>query len=317
MKLHQLQALVTVADAGSIRASARLLGVSQAAVTKALRELEKDQQLMLLSRSPSGVSFTEAGQTLLSHARQMMGQLERANEDLARLRGDQTGKLAIAVTPLVMLVFMAETITLFRQQMPKIRLEIFEGLTTVALPRLRDGVIDLSVAPLSSAVPSREFDHELLFSYESCVIARRGHPLADRRSIHDLLEHDWVANYTAASYEGMMRNIFWQHGASLEPHRLHCAHSSTLLTELARHNDMLTHCPRALLLTDAMSQWAQPLDLVERFDQSRVAVIGLHNTMRSDASQCFVECLSTVIRKRSRSAKAHNRALFDLLDVLL
>jgi DNA-binding transcriptional LysR family regulator len=142
MKIHQLQALVTVADAGSIRASARLLGVSQAAVTKALRELEKDQQLTLLSRSPSGVSFTEAGQTLLGHARLMIGQLERANEDLAKLRGDQTGKLAIAITPLVMLTFMAETITLFRQQMPKVRLEIFEGLTAVAVPRMREGAAD-------------------------------------------------------------------------------------------------------------------------------------------------------------------------------
>ncbi|MFT4063957.1 LysR family transcriptional regulator [Paraburkholderia sp.] len=317
MKIHQLQALVTVADAGSIRASARLLGVSQAAVTKALRELEKEQQLTLLSRSPSGVSFTDAGQTLLSHARLMIGQLERATEDLAKLRGDQTGKLAIAVTPLVMLTFMAETITLFRQRMPKVRLEIFEGLTAVALPRLREGLLDLSVVPLSSTVTSREFDHELLFTYQSCVIARRGHPLAQRRSIHDLLEQDWAVNYTAASYEGMMRNIFWQHGASIEPHRLHCAHSSTLLTELVRHNDMLTHCPRALLLTDSMRDWAQPLDLAEQFDLSRVAVIGLHNTMRSDASQCFVECLSAVIRKRSRSAKAHNRLLFDLLDILL
>jgi LysR family transcriptional regulator, regulator of abg operon len=317
MKIHQLQALVTVADAGSIRASARLLGVSQAAVTKALRELEKDQQLTLLSRSPSGVSFTEAGQTLLAHARLMIGQLERANEDLAKLRGDQTGKLAIAITPLVMLNFMSETITLFRQHMPKVRLEIFEGLTAVAVPRLREGLLDLLVVPMSSALPSREFDQELLFTYESCVIARRGHPLANCRSIHDLLEHDWAVNYTAASFEGLMRNIFWQHGAAIEPHRLHCAHSSALLVELARHNDMLSHCPRPLLLSDSLKDWAQPLELVEQFDLSQVAVIGLHNAMRSAASQCFVECLSTVIRKRRRSAKAHNRMLFDMLDVLL
>lgn len=40
MKLHQLQALVASAEAGSIRGAARALGLSQAAVTRALRELE-------------------------------------------------------------------------------------------------------------------------------------------------------------------------------------------------------------------------------------------------------------------------------------
>ena len=39
VKLHQLQALVASADAGGIRAAARALGISQAAVTRALREL--------------------------------------------------------------------------------------------------------------------------------------------------------------------------------------------------------------------------------------------------------------------------------------
>ena len=40
MKLHQLQALIAVADGGGIRAAARGLGLSQAAITRALRELE-------------------------------------------------------------------------------------------------------------------------------------------------------------------------------------------------------------------------------------------------------------------------------------
>lgn len=317
MKNHQIHALVAVADAGSIRAAARLLGVSQAAVTKALRELEQEQKLTLLSRSSSGVSLTDAGHTLLGHARLIIGQFERANDALARLRGDQTGKLAIAVTPLVMLTFMTEAITLFRKQMPKVQLEIFEGLTAVALPRLREGTLDLSVVPLTSVVSSREFDHEPLFSYQSCVVARRGHPLANRRSVHDLLEQDWAVNYTATSYDETMHNIFWQHGAAIDRSRLHCAHSSALMLELVRRNDMLSHCPEPLLLTDAMRDWAQPLELAERFDAGRVAVIGLHNAMRSQASQCFVDSLSQTIRKRGRSAATENRRLFDQLDLLL
>jgi molybdenum-dependent DNA-binding transcriptional regulator ModE len=53
MKLHQLQALIASAETGSIRAAARSLEISQAAVTKALRELETSQQLPLFTRTAS------------------------------------------------------------------------------------------------------------------------------------------------------------------------------------------------------------------------------------------------------------------------
>ncbi|MFC6947633.1 LysR family transcriptional regulator [Paraburkholderia dipogonis] len=52
VKIHQLQALVASAETGSIRAAARSLGISQAAVTRALRELEATEQLPLLIRAP-------------------------------------------------------------------------------------------------------------------------------------------------------------------------------------------------------------------------------------------------------------------------
>lgn len=53
VKLHQLQALVASADAGGIRAAARALGISQAAVTRALRELETDSICRCSSARPA------------------------------------------------------------------------------------------------------------------------------------------------------------------------------------------------------------------------------------------------------------------------
>lgn len=94
MKLHQLQALVASADGGSIRAAARQLGLSQAAVTRALRELEQQQELPLLIRTPAGLGFTPYGKTLLAHARLVLNQLEQAANEMAGLRGlaQETGE---------------------------------------------------------------------------------------------------------------------------------------------------------------------------------------------------------------------------------
>lgn len=83
MKLHQLEALVASAETGSVRSAARRLGISQPAVTRALRELETEQQLPLLVRSPTGLSFTDHGQALLAHARLILNQMRQAEEQMA------------------------------------------------------------------------------------------------------------------------------------------------------------------------------------------------------------------------------------------
>jgi DNA-binding MarR family transcriptional regulator len=64
MKLHQLRALVAIADTGSIRNAARATDLSPAAITKAIRELEEDLNVTLIIREATGVTLTEAGRAI-------------------------------------------------------------------------------------------------------------------------------------------------------------------------------------------------------------------------------------------------------------
>ena len=64
MNRHQLKALIGVVEHGGIRAASRRMHLSQAALTKSLRQLEEDAGLALLVRSPRGVVLTEAGKRL-------------------------------------------------------------------------------------------------------------------------------------------------------------------------------------------------------------------------------------------------------------
>jgi len=316
MKFHQIQALVAVADTGSIRAAARQTGLSQAAVSKALREMERDQQLSLLSRSASGVGFTEAGQKLLAHARLVIKQLERADAELSELRGDNPKRLSIGVAPWIMQTFIVEALFDFRKRMPGVQLEFFEGLSALLLPRLRDGVIDFAINSLTAEMPTQEFDFMPLLTFELRVIARRGHPLSKATSIHQLLDQDWALNYTATSFPPLMREIFWQFGAVIEPHRLHCAQSSLFLFELIRHADMLSFGAVPLLLAQPTCDWAQALELSERFNVAQAGIVTRRNTVTSTAAQCFVDCLQRVLRRRSRSARVPDRALFSSINLL-
>lgn len=315
MKLHQLHALIAAADTGSIRAAARTLAMSQAAVTKALRELETAQQLPLFVRTPSGLSFTEPGKVLLTHARLVIKQLEHAQTELDHLRGNAQGRLCVGVTPWVALTFLPEVVMAFRARMPEIRLELFESLMAVAQPLLRDGSMDFAIGQLHPTQASSEFASHPLLDYQTAVLVRHGHPLQGARSIHQLLEQDWTLNYAPDGHDALMHEVFGQHAAQLDETRIVRAQSLAILQMLVERADMCTWGPRLLATAPPFLGRLVCLDLNESFEPRQLSIVTRRNGSLSQAALCFSECLLQVIRLHARSAKQLDRALFDTLQL--
>ena len=192
MKVHQLRYLAVVASEGSIRAAARTLGVTQATVTQGVRELEAHAQIALLSRHGGGVTLTPAGLDLVAHAQRVLAQLRQADETLARHRDSATPqRLSVGITPWVAQTLMPLTVPLFRQALPHVQLELFDGLSALAYPRLREGSLDLMVGRIAPDSAMRGLQALPLFSYEMTVAARRAHPRVSATSIAELLGEDW------------------------------------------------------------------------------------------------------------------------------
>lgn len=317
MKLHQLKALTMVADCGSIRAAARSLGISQTAAAKAILELEQQVQLPLVHRNARGISLTEYGNSLLQHARQVLSQLERAELELAHLSNQAEGQLRLGISPWMALTFLPEAVILFRQRMPKVRLEIFEGLMAVTLPRLRDGTMELAVGLVSASLPRPEFTCDAIFEYEMAVVARHGHPLGNSRSIHELVEQDWVLNYPDSSHDQVMTEIFWQHGAEIEVSRIQRAQSVQLMLTLTEQTEMLSYFPKPILASNMYSDRVRCLELNESFATDLIGIVTPRNNLLGAAAQCFVDCLYQVIRRRARSSNPKDVSLFDTLSLLV
>lgn len=78
MTLTQLQTFLAVADAGSVRAAAERLNVTQSAVSAALAALQRSLELRLVAPHGRGVQLTPAGQAYATYARRALGLLETA-----------------------------------------------------------------------------------------------------------------------------------------------------------------------------------------------------------------------------------------------
>lgn len=314
MKLHQLNTLVAIAEGGSIRAAARALNVSPAALTKAVRELEADLHVPLVVRSTAGITFTEFGQALVVHARLVRTQLARAQAEIEALRGAAHGRLSIGVTPWIALTFLPDTVRRFRARMPDVQLELFEGLLAVVTPRLRDGSLDFSIGkPLPGT--HTEFHTQPLFSTASAVVARPGHPLVGARSIAALTDAEWLLNWDPGSADEIAHNLFTRRGVPI-PRTIHLAHSLAIVLGLLPQTDMLSPFPWPLVETALVKGTLQALPLEESIDETTVVVTSRRDAPLSPAAACFLECLRDEIADGARSQDPARRRLFHTIEFL-
>ena len=241
MKLTALNALVAAVEEGSLRAAARRTGIAQPALTKLVRELERELSTTLLQRSTTGVSPTAQGQVLYERACAAHRELGEALQQIAQLGGHMVGELSIGAVPLAVMLLIPETLRTFGREFPKIQLQVCEELYIAQLTNLRKGDVDLALGPIPDNLPAGEFHVESLMPISMAVVVGKGNPLARARSLRQLADARWV--YTSLSGNtGYARLLFERHG--LVPPAPAATVNSTLgLMALIGHGDCVGLMP--------------------------------------------------------------------------
>jgi len=156
MDLKQLEYFVRVAELGSFTRAAIALDVAQPALSRQVRLLEVELRQNLLTRNGRGAAPTEAGKLLLEHGRGILHQVERAREELGRVRGALAGRVAIGLPPSVAKVLTVPLIREFRRRMPEATLSVSEGLSVGMHEALANGRLDIALLYNASPTPELE-----------------------------------------------------------------------------------------------------------------------------------------------------------------
>lgn len=299
MKYYQLNALVAIADAGSIRHAAKKLQTSPAAITKAIQKLEADTTLQLVIRNSTGITFTSEGEKLLIQARLLVAQMQTAHQTVDCCKGEMTGRLSVAITPWVVMTLLPKIISLFQLRFPDVQLDVHEGLVSVAYPKLRDGSLDLFIGRLSTQSSGTEFQYQPLFSSEFAVVARQNHPLANSRSLDDLSDSQWILPYIPDDFPYTSR--------------VHISYSLSIAMSLLRNTDMLSIFPWPLVEECAQRDGLCALPLRESMGDVLVGLINRVGQPTGPIAEHFVTCLMQVLREEiSQSASPYKRILHSV-----
>lgn len=191
MKYPHVLAFVCVARLGSIRAAARSMGVTQAAVTKTMRLLEEELGTKLILRGVEGTTLTPAGRSLLPRATLIVEQMSLLDGDVSP---DDRGRVAMGLSLMASARLLPLVLPEFLVQRSRAPLRIVDGTLSSVLPGLRDGTLDFGVCAARPGSIPLPFRFDPWFSRPTVVLAFRTHPLAGRPCTREeLTPFRWVS----------------------------------------------------------------------------------------------------------------------------
>src|SRR3954447_11935195 len=143
IKLHDLHALMTVSQAGSMGKGARLLNTSQPAISRSIADLEHAVGQRLLDRSRRGVELTKYGRALLNCGSAIFDDLRQGLRELEYLADPTVGEIRIGGTEAVIAGLLATVYEQLRRQYPRIAIHVTQvPVISQQVSELRERKVD-------------------------------------------------------------------------------------------------------------------------------------------------------------------------------
>lgn len=181
MNLAQIRAFVMVVEHGSFSTAARVMGISQPAVTMQVQGLEADLGVTLLDRAYRKIELTESGASLLPHARAVLQELESAREDLVRMADTVTGRLSIVASTTPGQYLLPRLLGSFLQENPEVRVSLAVADTAKVVEMIAAGEAELGMT--GATVKGARVDFEPLGTDGIVMICAPGHRFAESQRV--------------------------------------------------------------------------------------------------------------------------------------
>ncbi|MDY0749146.1 LysR family transcriptional regulator [Paucibacter sp. R3-3] len=265
---RRLAVVASVAEKRNMPAVAREFGITQPAVSAALKDLETRLGAVLFERSARGLAPTPAGEIVVFHFRRVLAELRNIGPDIAASEGVLTGSVHVGALPLGRTRILPLAIAQLLDKHPGLHVATNEGHYDALSASLRNGDLDFILGALRSCALTKELTLEPLFEDQISLIVRAGHPLARAGTgLQQLLKARWVLSRRGAP----SRELFEQFFAACQlPAPAPAVETGDLavLRALLMESDMVTAIsPQQLcyeILDGSLVELGFPLDMTKR-----------------------------------------------------
>jgi DNA-binding transcriptional LysR family regulator len=187
VELRHLRYFVAVVEEGSFGRAGERLQLTQPALSRQIRDLERYASTKLLDRESRGVVPTPAGETLYRDAQHLLADAERFVSEAQRARRGMLGDCVMGtVTTSIVRRLIARTLRDAALKFPEVEIVIEEMPTPIQAAAVRDGRVDIGICHSypTVTIADRSIRRErLVDDAMDTALLSPNHPLAERRAI--------------------------------------------------------------------------------------------------------------------------------------
>lgn len=192
LTIAQLRAIVAVGQVGSFTEAARILGISQSAVSRAVASVEESLGKNLVRRTTRVVKLTRSGETFTRRAVKILAELDTATDAVSRPEDMIERRLSVACSVSVANAYMPALLTAFKETHPGVVVELLECLHDEIENSVAAGRSELGITNVGNLHPT--LDYRQLWSERYHVCVPRSNELAQRSFVElsELTEYDFI-----------------------------------------------------------------------------------------------------------------------------
>jgi LysR family transcriptional regulator of gallate degradation len=193
LQTRRLEVFVKLCETRHMQTVAKAFGLTQPAISAALKALEDGAGKVLFERTARGLQPTQASHDILYPIRRALNDLRRLAADVAAIKGSLQGVVMVGALPLGRTRILPQAIVHLLEQHPGVRVATNESPFNLLALELRAGDVDFVFGALRASDYASDLHGEELLTEEMVILVRNGHPLLGKPlELADLHDARWV-----------------------------------------------------------------------------------------------------------------------------
>jgi DNA-binding transcriptional LysR family regulator len=293
LDIRQLQHVAAIGRFRSFARAAESLRISQPALSKSLKVIERSLEVRLFERGRSGVTPTAFGELLLARAGPLFRGLDEALAEVRQLRGLDSGSLAVGAGPFPFELSVASAISTVARRHPGLMLRVVQGDWDSLTREVLAGSLDLAIAEVSDAEQEPRLSVERLGAHRGVFYCRADHPLlaVEAPSFEDLAGFPLVMN----RLPGRVAHFFERHATAgrVDPLTGHflpafMVSSVALMQRIVAETNAVSWAPRSLIEAGLRAGTLHALPTAPAWAQLSYAIIRRADRPATPALEAFL-----------------------------
>lgn len=296
MELRDIEYFLAVGEHHHVRRAAESVGLSQPALSKSLRRLERDLGTRLVERNSRGIAFTPVGAALLERMQRVRLSVEDVTREASDLVEGRAGHLRLGVSPMTT-EYLPDLYAVLSEEAPGLTLQLMDSDNDVMVPTLRKGELDL----IFNYVAARHHEgttEERVFDEVWSVFASANHPLAARKrvTLDDLARERWALSSVNILPWNVLQQAFRDSGLP-SPKVAVEARPARIRLQLVSCSNLLTFTSRRIVSQAAAHIRLKELRVRELTMRRPVGVIYRKDAYLSPVARRFIDVLKAKSRE--------------------